>query len=165
MEKEITLRINGKDERLTVEVHRTLLEVLRSQLSLMGTREACGQSLCGSCTVLLNGDPVSACLTLAVQADGAEVTTVEGLGGWGHPHKLQEIFREEQAFQCGYCTPGMLLSTMSLVRDHPDADDDTIRTYLSGNICRCGAYDDIFRAVKRAMNELSQEDMVQRKAD
>ena len=127
--------------------HETLVEVLRESFGLYGARESCGQGLCGCCTVLVNGTAVSGCLYLATLANDAEVSTVEGgdkLDG------VQEAFVEASAFQCGFCTPGFVLMTRQLLDEHPDPDEDTIKHYLSGNLCRCAAYPEIIEAVKLA---------------
>jgi xanthine dehydrogenase YagT iron-sulfur-binding subunit len=146
----ITLTINGRDHHLLVEPRWTLLFVLREKLGLSGTKEACGRGECGACTVLIDDIPRYACLTLAVEAVGAAVTTVEGLLEGEALGPVQSAFVEEDAFQCGYCTPGQIVSVEGLLRKNPQPSVDEIRTAVSGNLCRCGAYTHIFRAAARA---------------
>ena len=146
MRREIAFRLNGESVSAQVAPHETLVEVLQESFGLYGARESCGQGLCGCCTLLVNGTAVSGCLYLATLAEGAEVSTVEG----GEVDAVQEAFVERSAFQCGFCTPGFVLMTRQLLDEHPDPDDDTIRHYLSGNLCRCAAYPEIIEAVKLA---------------
>ena len=146
MRKEISFKLNGEAVSAQVAPHETLVEVLQESFGLYGARESCGQGLCGCCTLLVNGAAVSGCLYLATLAEGAEVSTVEG----GEVDAVQEAFVERSAFQCGFCTPGFVLMTRQLLDEHPDPDDDTIRHYLSGNLCRCAAYPEIIEAVKLA---------------
>ena len=148
MKHEISVTVNGRTHRLTVESQRTLLELLRDDLKLFGVRESCGASVCGACTVLVNGLPVSSCTSLAARANGAAITTVEGLAVDGRLHPLQQAFLEHGAFQCSYCTPGMLLTAMTLLRENPNPTVEEIREYLAGNLCRCGAYPEIVAAVR-----------------
>lgn len=145
---QLNFRVNGETHRLAVAPNRTLLEVLRDELGLMGAREGCGIGMCGACTVLVDGKAISSCLLLAVQADGSEVTTVEGLSRDGQLHPVQQAYIDHAAFQCAYCTPGFILSTVALLQEYPNPDEETIRRYLSGNLCRCGSYENILRAVK-----------------
>ena len=146
----IRFTLNGQAVAAEVASHRTLVELLQDRFSLFGARESCSQGLCGCCTVLVNGRAVSGCLYLAVFADGAEVTTVEHLGDGGRLSAVQEAFLEAGAFQCGFCTPGFVIMATQLLAEHPDPDDDQIRHYLAGNLCRCGAYPEIIQAVKLA---------------
>ena len=146
MRREIAFRLNGEAVSAQVAPHETLVEVLQESFGLYGARESCGQGLCGCCTLLVNGTAVSGCLYLATLAEGAEVSTVEA----GEVDAVQEAFVERSAFQCGFCTPGFVLMTRQLLDEHPDPDDDTIRHYLSGNLCRCAAYPEIIEAVKLA---------------
>ncbi len=162
MKREIMLRINDRDETLVVEDADTLLDVLRDRLKLWSVRESCGVGACGSCTVLLDGRPVSACLILAVRSTGREITTLEGLGDGQSLHPIQEAFVSERALQCGYCTPGFVLSVKALLDEIPNPSDDEIREYLSGNLCRCAGYADILRAVHLAREKQSRAP-VQRK--
>ncbi len=147
---EITIRVNGRERRIAVEAQATLVEVLRRDLNLTGPRESCGQGVCGACTVLLNGRPVSSCLTLAVLSDGADIVTIEGLAPEGELHPVQRAFVEESAAQCGFCTPGMILAAVSLLEDNPNPDETEIREYMSGNLCRCGSYPRVTRAIQSA---------------
>ena len=143
------LNVNGSRHEIQ-EGTRTLLEVLRDDLGLVGTKEGCGIGMCGACTVLLDGKPVSGCLTLAAQVADKEIVTVEGLAKDGKLHPVQQAFIDERAFQCAYCTPGFILSTMALLEENPDPSDDEIREYLAGNLCRCGSYQNIIKAVSAA---------------
>lgn len=147
----ITLTVNGSPEVVTVPSHMTLLEMIREELALTGTKNGCASGECGACTVMLNGEPVNSCMVLAVEADGASVTTVEGLA---HDHQLdplQEAFAESGAVQCGFCTPGMLISSKALLLRTPDPSDDEIREALVGNLCRCTGYVRIVDGVKQAV--------------
>ena len=146
----ISFTLNGEPVSAEVANHHTLLEVVRNEFALYGARESCGQGLCGCCTVIVNGTAVSGCLYLAAFADGAEVTTIESLDAGGNLDPVQEAFIEQGAFQCGFCTPGFILMTKQLLDRHPDPDDDQIKHYLSGNLCRCAAYPEIIQAVKSA---------------
>lgn len=155
MKREITLRINGRNERVVVDDAETLLEVLRDGFKLWSVRESCGVGACGSCTVLLDGRPVNSCLMLAVRSIGWAITTLEGLGEEGKLHPVQEAFVTERALQCAYCTPGFVLSVKALLEEMPNPSDDEIREYLSGNLCRCAGYADILRAVRLAQENIS----------
>jgi len=146
----ITLRINDRDHDLLVEPRWTLLYVLREKIGLTGTKEGCGRGECGACTVLIDGVPRYACLTLAVEAEGASVTTVEGLLRGEELGPVQSAFVEQDAFQCGYCTPGQIMSVEGLLRKNPAPSIEDIRTAVSGNLCRCGAYSHIFKAAAQA---------------
>ena len=151
MEKNrVTLRVNGEAYDLLTYPHRTLLEVLREDLHLTGAKESCGEGACGTCTVLLDGAPVRSCLLLAIEAEGREVTTIEGLAAGGKLHPLQEAFVEHHAIQCGFCTPGMILTAKALLDAVPEPTEEEIRRALSGNICRCTGYAKIVEAVKAA---------------
>jgi carbon-monoxide dehydrogenase small subunit len=143
------LNVNGSSYEVQ-EGTRTLLEVLRDELGLVGTKEGCGVGTCGACTVLVDGKPISGCLTLAEQVAGKEILTVEGLEKDGELHPVQKAFIEERAFQCAYCTPGFILSTVALLNENQNPSEDQIREYLSGNLCRCGSYQNIMKAVKMA---------------
>lgn len=146
----IHFRLNGRAVSAEVASHHTLIEMMQAQFELTGARESCGQGLCGCCTVLLDGKPVSGCLYLAAFADGADIVTIEHLGEPDRLDPVQEAFIECGAFQCGYCTPGFILSAKSLLATNPQPSDDEIKDYLSGNLCRCGAYPEILQAVKLA---------------
>lgn len=146
----IKFSLNGRSVVADVGVHQNLTEVLQDQFGLGGSRESCGQGLCGCCTVLADGKALTGCLTLAVFADGAALTTIEGLADGEALSAEQQAFIETGAFQCGFCTPGFILMTRQLLDENPRPADDDIRHYLSGNLCRCGAYPEIIRAVKLA---------------
>lgn len=150
MKREITLRVNDRDELLVVDDADTLLEVLRERLKFWSVRESCGVGACGSCTVLLDGQPVSSCLMLAVRSTGRTITTLEGLDDGGALHPIQEAFVNERALQCAYCTPGFVLSVKALLDGNPSVSDEEIIEYLSGNLCRCAGYADILRAARAA---------------
>ena len=147
--KEIRFTLNDRPLRARVDAHRNLVELLH-ELGLYGARESCGQGLCGCCTVLVNGMAVSGCLYLAIAADGKNVTTVEHLDACGTLSYVQQAFIESGAFQCGFCTPGFVLMTEQLLANNPDPNEDEIRHYLSGNLCRCAAYPEIIEAVRLA---------------
>jgi len=142
--------LNGEPGAAQIEPHHNLVEVLQREFNLLSVRESCGQGMCGCCTVLVDGSAVSGCLYLAAFADGAEVMTVEHLARDGTLSPVQEAFIEAGAFQCGYCTPGFILMATQLIDAHPDPNDEQIRHYLSGNLCRCAAYPEIVQAVKLA---------------
>jgi aerobic carbon-monoxide dehydrogenase small subunit len=146
----ISFTLNGEPVAAEIKPHPNLVEVLQREFNLMGARESCGQGMCGCCTVLVDGTAVSGCLYLAAFADGTDVKTVESLADGDKLSPVQEAFIEAGAFQCGYCTPGFLLMTTQLLDAHPDPDDDQIKHYLSGNLCRCAAYPEIVQAVKIA---------------
>ena len=159
MERRIRMIVNGDAFEGYIEPRKTLLEFLRGTLNLTGTKEGCGRGECGSCTVLLNGKAVTACLILAVEANGGEVTTIEGLEHENQLHPIQRAFVEHGAIQCGYCTPGMILSAKALLDENPRPTDDQIETAIEGNICRCGGYIQIVRAIKavRAGSEIKNQ--------
>jgi xanthine dehydrogenase YagT iron-sulfur-binding subunit len=144
----VSLRVNGAVRQLEVDTCATLLDTLREQLSLFGTKKGCDHGQCGACTVHVNGRRVNACLTLAVMHDGDEITTIEGLARDDALHPVQAAFVEYDAFQCGYCTPGQIMSAAALLNEPCGPEDDDIRECMSGNICRCGAYPNIVAAVK-----------------
>lgn len=154
MKREISLRLNQRDVSLVIDDADTLLEILRDRFKLWSVREACGVSACGSCTVLLDGTPVSACLFLAVRAAGHEVLTLEGLSDGDSLHPIQQAWVDERALQCAYCTPGFVLSVKALLAENADPSDDEIRDYLAGNLCRCAGYADILRAVRAAQEKI-----------
>jgi aerobic-type carbon monoxide dehydrogenase small subunit (CoxS/CutS family) len=149
----LTLRVNGTVHALAVSPDQTLLDVLRESLGLVGAREGCGIGMCGACTVLVDGRAISSCLMLAVQADGREIRTIEGLAEGGRLHPVQQAYIDHAAFQCAYCTSGFVLSTVALLEEIPNPDDDTIRKYLAGNLCRCGSYVNILEAVQQCRTE------------
>ena len=150
MSVDITLNVNGVSHPLAVDPHASLLHTVRDQVGLTGSKEGCDDSECGACMMLLDGRPVNACSYLAVQADGAQVTTVEGLAEGNDLSALQRAFLDEGGVQCGFCTPGMLISATALLRDNPKPSEDEIRIALSGNLCRCTGYDGIVAAVAAA---------------
>lgn len=143
----LSFTVNGEEVDLYISPSRTLLEVLREELELTGTKEGCGEGVCGSCTVLCGGVLVRSCLTLAMEVEGLEITTVEGLGEQGKPDPIQQSFIDQGAVQCGFCTPGMLMSVKGLLKRNPAPDEEEIRRGISGNICRCTGYAKIVEAV------------------
>jgi len=149
----VNLTINGRDRRLAVDPRTSLLDVLREHLDLTGTKKGCNQGACGSCTILLNGRRINACLTLALMHDGATITTIEGLADGEVLHPLQAAFIEYEGFQCGYCTPGQIVSGVACISEGHAGSQDEIRTWMSGNICRCGAYPGIVAAIAHAASE------------
>ncbi|MCX5913971.1 MAG: (2Fe-2S)-binding protein [Deltaproteobacteria bacterium] len=146
----IVIEANGVPFRLRVKTSALLLDVLREGLGMKGTKRGCDQGQCGACTVLLDGRPVLSCILLAVQADGKKITTIEGMAGEGKLHPLQDAFIAEGATQCGFCTPGMILSAKALLDQNSNPADDEIRLAISGNLCRCTGYAKIIRAIKKA---------------
>jgi 3-oxo-Delta1-steroid hydratase/dehydrogenase small subunit len=154
----VSLRVNGSPYSATVEVRRTLVDFLRDDLGLVGTHVGCEHGVCGACTVLMNGETVRSCIMLAVQADGADLLTVEGLASAdGQLHPIQQAFREKHGLQCGFCTPGFLMTTFELLQTNPRPSVDEIKDWLSGNLCRCTGYLDILESVKLAAERLSSE--------
>jgi aerobic carbon-monoxide dehydrogenase small subunit len=146
----VSVTVNGAEHRREVEPRQLLVHFLRDTLALTGTHVGCDTSNCGACTVHLDGDAVKSCTVLTVQADGAEVTTIEGLGAEGSLHPLQEAFWEHHGLQCGYCTPGMIMAGADLLAKNPDPDEDEVREALAGNLCRCTGYHNIVKAVLSA---------------
>jgi aerobic-type carbon monoxide dehydrogenase small subunit (CoxS/CutS family) len=146
----IRMTVNGRSCEGSVEARTTLADFLREDLGLTGTHLGCEHGVCGACTVLVDGEAVRACLMLAVQADGAEVTTVEGLAKGDALHPIQEAFWESHSFQCGFCTPGFVVTTLALLRENPNPNEEEIREALSGNLCRCTGYESIVTGVRRA---------------
>jgi carbon-monoxide dehydrogenase small subunit len=149
-ESEVSLRVNGQTHRISVEARTSLADALREDCRLTGTHLGCEHGVCGACTVLLDGDAVRSCLVFAVQADGAEITTVEGLATDGQLSPVQEAFMAAHGLQCGFCTPGFVVSVTALLARNPSPDDQAIREGLSGNLCRCTGYQGILEAVRRA---------------
>ena len=145
----VTLRINGAERTLEVEPRVTLLDALRERLALPGTKKGCDHGQCGACTVLIDGQRVLACLTLAIACEGKTVTTIEGIAADGALHPLQQAFIEHDAFQCGFCTPGQILSGIACIAEGHAGSDDEIREFMSGNICRCAAYPNILAAIRQ----------------
>jgi len=148
MKKTISLRVNGSERSVEVEARTTLLDLVREQFGLTGAKLGCDIQVCGACTLLLDGKPVSACSFLAVDADGCDVSTLEGLAGKDGLHPLQEAFMVFGALQCGYCTSGFILTAKALLDEFPKPSDEQIRDYLAGNFCRCGCYQEIMQAIK-----------------
>ncbi len=150
MKQIIELSVNGERHEVAVEAQMSLLEVLRGELGLTGAKEACGTGECGSCTVLLDGRPILACLTLALDCPGREITTIEGIGLPGKLSRLQQSFHDTGAIQCGFCTPGMILTAEALLQENPHPTEGEIKKALEGNLCRCTGYNKILKAVKSA---------------
>jgi len=150
---QVSITVNGKARKATVEPRLLLAHFLRDQLNLTGTHIGCDTSQCGACTVLIDGRSVKSCTMFAVQADGSQVTTVEGLARNGQLHPLQEGFWEEHGLQCGYCTPGMIMSAVNLLNEHPNPTEQQIREGIAGNFCRCTGYQHIVNAVQYAANK------------
>src|SRR5712672_4306932 len=148
-----TLRVNGCKRRLHLDSRVTLLDALREDLGLTGTKKGCDQGACGACTVLLDGKRVLSCLVLAAQCDGRDVTTIEGLAQDQKLHPVQEAFIRHDGFQCGYCTPGQIMSAVALLAEGRAGSDEEIREFMSGNICRCGAYPNIVAAIRMAAGD------------
>ncbi len=154
---EINLKVNGEDWEVRVANNTTLVQVLREELNLVGTKEGCDDSSCGACTVIINGRPALACITLAVDCNGAEVLTVEGLSEKGSLHPLQQSFIEKDAVQCGFCTPGMLVGAKHLLDSNPDPNVEEVREMLSGHVCRCTGYVKVIEAVLDGASQTSQK--------
>ena len=148
MKIELRTVVNGREIDAAVKPNQTLLEWLRDDLRLRGSREGCGVGVCGSCTVLVDGRPVSSCLMLATNAEGKDIRTIEGLANGDELDPVQQAFLEQQAFQCGYCTSGMIMATRALLSSNPKPTEAEARDYLSGNICRCGTYEEVLAAIK-----------------
>ncbi|MBR0856067.1 (2Fe-2S)-binding protein [Bradyrhizobium liaoningense] len=151
---DVTLRVNGKDMRLRIDARTTVLDALREHLKLTGSKKGCDHGQCGACTVLIDDRRVVSCLTLALAAEGREITTIEGLATNDRLHPMQQAFIDNDAFQCGYCTPGQIMSAVACVKEGHAGSDADIREYMSGNICRCAAYPNIVAAVKQAAPEI-----------
>ncbi|TDC53209.1 (2Fe-2S)-binding protein [Actinomadura sp. KC345] len=150
----IRVEVDGSTYEDDVEPRVLLIHYLRERLGKVGTPVGCDTSNCGACTVLMDGMSVKSCSVLAVQADGTDVTTIEGLGMDGRTHPMQQAFHEEHALQCGYCTPGMIMASLDLLRENPDPSDEEVREGLEGNLCRCTGYQNIVKAVRRAAGEM-----------
>jgi len=146
----VTMTVNGKSVTADVEPNTLLVQFIREHLRLTGTHVGCDTSQCGACTVHVNGSSAKSCTMLAVQADGADITTIEGLANGDQLHPMQEAFKENHGLQCGFCTPGMIMSAVDLVKRHPNPSEETIREELEGNICRCTGYHNIVKSVKAA---------------
>jgi carbon-monoxide dehydrogenase small subunit len=157
MTHDITLTVNGTEHELSVEPRTLLIHALRDEMGYTGPNVGCESSMCGACTVHVDGDAVKSCTMLAVQADGADVTTVEGLADDGEFHPIQQGFQEEHGLQCGYCTPGMMMTSVQLLEENPDPSEAEIREALEGNLCRCTGYQNIVRAVENAAETMRAE--------
>ncbi len=153
MKQLLRLRVNGETQEVATEVNKTLLEVLREDMNLTGTKHGCEVGECGTCTVLINGEPVLSCLVLGVEAEGTEIMTIEGLKDRDRPHPLQKAFADLSAAQCGYCTPGVLLTAKAFLDRHPRPTREEIREALAGNLCRCTGYSKILDAVELVAKE------------
>ena len=147
MKRKIELLVNGEPYDIEVDAHRTLLEVLRENLGLTGTKKGCDEGNCGACTILMNGKPVTSCLVLAIEAHGKEIVTIEGLASDGKLHPVQEAFVQHGAIQCGFCTPGMVLTAKALIDNNPKPSEEEVRKAIEGNICRCTGYVKIVEAI------------------
>lgn len=154
MKTDVHLEVNGRRRLLSVATNRTLAEVIREDFHLLGCHVACDGEVCGACTVLVDGEPVAACSTLAFQADGARIETIEGLSNGADLHPIQQAFLEANAFQCGFCTAGFVLSVKALLATHPDPDEQTIQGWLKSNVCRCTGYKTILAATRSAAGRL-----------
>ena len=157
MKKLMRFNVNGEIYELAVDINKTLLEVLREDLRLTGTKTGCNEGDCGACTVLVNGDIVASCTTLAIEAEGLEITTIEGLATKEGLHPVQQAFIDNFAIQCGFCTPGMILATVALLNENPDPDEEEIRDFLRGNVCHCTGYKAIVEAVMDAKERLKEK--------
>ena len=155
---EIAVTVNGQEHSLEVEPRLLLVHLLRERLGLTGTHVGCDTTSCGACTVLVDGVPIKSCTHFAVQVDGREIKTVEGLAQGGQLHPLQRGFKEEHGLQCGFCTPGMMLVSAALLEENPDPSEEEIRWAISGNICRCTGYQNIVKAVQWAANDMKEAD-------
>ena len=151
MTESLSFTVNGTSHTLDVEARRSLADVIREEVGLTGTHLGCEHGVCGACTILLDGQPARACLMLAVQADGAEITTIEGLADGDEMHPVQKAMKEAMAFQCAFCSPGFLMSTVALLEENPNPTTEKIREELSGNLCRCTGYQSIVRGVETAV--------------
>jgi carbon-monoxide dehydrogenase small subunit len=147
MKKEITLKVNGNDYKMTVDTRMTLIEAIRDEIGLTGTKEGCSVGECGTCTVLMDGKPIYSCIMLAVEAEGKEILTIEGLADSDGLHPIQKSFIDHGAVQCGFCTPGMILTAKALLDENPNPTEEDVRKAISGNLCRCTGYSKIIEAI------------------
>jgi carbon-monoxide dehydrogenase small subunit len=154
IKKRVLLRVNGEDHEVLIKSNRTLIEVLRQDLHLTGAKEACGMGACGACTVLVNGKPVHSCITLAEEVEGKEVETIEGLAQGGKLHPLQKAFMDYHAFQCGFCTPGMIMAAKALLNRNLRPTEQEVKSAISGNLCRCTGYGNIVEAILNTAREI-----------
>jgi carbon-monoxide dehydrogenase small subunit len=157
--KRVLLRVNGEGHEVLIKSNRTLIDVLRQDLHLTGAKEACGMGACGACTVLVNGKPVHSCITLAEEVEGTEVETIEGLAQGGELHPLQKAFMNYHAFQCGFCTPGMIMTAKALLNRNPQPTEEEVKNAISGNLCRCTGYENIIEAILSAAKEIGKQDI------
>ncbi|MCX8116980.1 MAG: (2Fe-2S)-binding protein [Desulfobacterota bacterium] len=153
----VRLRVNGEDHRIAIDPRRTLLDLLRDDLELTGAKRGCNEGTCGACTVLLDGQAIYACMTLAIDCEGKSIETIEGLEKNGRLHPVQQAFLDHDALQCGFCTPGQIMSAVALLRKYPVPTVEQIEGHLSGNLCRCGSYPKILKAVLQAGEVLRRE--------
>ncbi|HSH36521.1 (2Fe-2S)-binding protein [Schnuerera sp.] len=154
--KEIQLKVNGKNYSLNIDENMRLIDLLRDKLGLLGTKEGCGEGECGACTVIMDGETVTSCLVMAFQADGSEILTIEGLGEGERVHPIQQAFIDAGAVQCGFCTPGMIMSAKALLDKNPNPSREEIREGISGNLCRCTGYNKIVDAVELAIKYIEE---------
>ncbi len=152
--KQISLIVNGESYELAIPPWRTLLEVIREDLDITGTKEGCGLGECGACTVIMDGRTVNSCLVLAAEADGKQITTIEGLAEGDKLHPVQQAFVEQGGLQCGFCTPGMIMSATALLDENPNPSDEEIRKGIAGNLCRCTGYTKIFESIRAAARNM-----------
>lgn len=157
IKRDLTLTVNSQEYRIEIQEHWTLLEVLRDCLGLTGTKSSCNLGECGTCTVIVDGKPVLSCVTLAAAMEGKKITTIEGLSGENGLHPLQKAFVDEGAVQCGFCTPGMIMTAKTLLDERPDPTEDEVREAISGNVCRCTGYHKPVKAILSAAKMLQQE--------
>jgi carbon-monoxide dehydrogenase small subunit len=157
--KRVLLRVNGEGHEVLIKSNRTLIDVLRQDLHLTGAKEACGMGACGACTVLVNEKPVHSCITLVEEVEGKEVETIEGLAQGGELHPLQKAFMDYHAFQCGFCTPGMIMTAKALLKRNPQPTEEEVKNAISGNLCRCTGYGNIVKAILSASKEIGKQDI------
>ena len=155
MKRSVTLAINGSSRTVQIEPRALLVQVLRDDLNLTGTHIGCDTSQCGACTVLIDGKAVKSCTVLGVQAEGQEITTIEGLGSTGALHPLQQAFWDKHGLQCGFCTPGMIMTSVDLLKNNPSPSEEEIRRGIEGNLCRCTGYQNIVKAIQHAAKEMA----------
>lgn len=155
--KDISIIVNGEKRKVSIDENLRLLDLLRDELGLIGTKEGCGEGECGACTVIMDGKTVNSCMVMAFQADGSEITTIEGLEKEGEMHPVQKAYIDAGAVQCGFCIPGMVISTKALLDKNPNPDRDEIREGLSGNLCRCTGYNKMLDATEKAMEYIKED--------
>ena len=155
MDQQLSLTVNGTEHRLEIPARRLLVDFLRYDLGLTGTKEGCSVGVCGACTVLIDGEMVASCITLAVAADGAQITTIEGIAQDGRLHPVQQAFIDNGGFQCGICTPGQVMAAKALLDENPNPNEDEIKAWMMGNLCRCTGYYGILNSVAAAANSIS----------